>query len=1607
MKKSIKILLLAIFMVLFLGITTSNAAIVTVTETTTAKDMLTELNKGNQLTGITDDIRDNSDKIKDESGNIMENIGYLLCSDLNCWLNSSANYDLANTKVMTYPKDDSEKGYAKAYILAAPGYVKSDDKSGKPTKDDERQWAWYCINGQNDDYNDLYDIAIAYQQYKENEIKFELIGEKTAKTFSSGDKIGFGPIQIKYSYASIKSGDHSDEWGGFNYAFFDEEGNNISNKVSLAILENGEYKTITSSKKDDGYYKVTTNAYNGESLYIVTTDKTISKINIKIQKNDVEYTASVYELQGEYYNEKNGVGLCASCLYKIKTLAEVIQNPTEDIVYFDETNGKAYEFINTNSNVKGPNYYYTTYSSGVYHWANLGGSRLVSSGIPAGGGNAVGLIYLTRLGTYVSDQETAAKTYFYSSNGGYQCYRCSGDKGWKQTYNEMLSHARSHAMSMQGYRWTTMTFMLTETSEVPCKKTYSGGKGNWQCGFPKTEGWHESQKLLLVEDTKNETIVEADIEIPIELTTSIEITKEWNDSNNAYKLRPESLKFNVFRTTDQLEWTKLNENTDYKVSITNIDGDTWKIVISGLARRDSNGKEYSFKVEEQELNYYQAVYPEGYTPKYNESTSSWNMKLQNSLKKINLSGYVWLDEQTGVKPAVAPNGIMDASEKKLEGITVYLYYKDPSTGKTNKVATAVTDKNGYYEFKNYEIGYYYVVFEYDGINYKNTIKVDGGSSKAFETEALRNTFNSRFQTITYGKSNDGTALKYSYSNNKSTLITTDGNKVKSEFIMNAETAEALYSKNTTNINLGLVKRETDIALSTDVADAEVSINGQKTTYTYSKADNTMEISNGQTSEKVSYNLNLYTSDYNYRIRDYISNSEFKENGYVNDGNPEGTKTGEELKVYVKYALNLQNQSVETVRINEAKYVFDEKYSFKGITDGSYTTSVSGNIITIDLKGLELKYGETKTIYLLFEVNNNNGLNLGNFTNKAEITSYSTDEGLIDTDSQPGNFINDNQVEDDSDTAGGLTIKVEDTFVRKITGKVFDEDNKNVNDVIVQLIELKTVNGKVYEYIWQETVSGTGKGKKISADGTKLEEYTYTKADGKYEFAGVIPGDYIVRFIYGDGTTYDMTENVIKYNGQDYKSVKDANYNAEWYNSSTYTAGASVARDNEARRLETMAYSVNIDAEKGLLLKLLDNVTLNETEKETLVAVYNKLYDPDITEVTTEVINKLLKEQTLKNTWMCAETSKIKVAVDTENVANTNTATTVNGVTKTYVNEISNINLGLEIRPVTKIELKKYITGFKLVASNGQTLVNAYIDVNEYLANPTDISNKVQGIKDNVTILDTVWQYELAPTDINTVVDGASLEFEYTLVVRNTGETDYLSKELTDAYANNNIEEYAKILANKATEMKGYMRSGTYKAQIGKNLGNSYYTGGTGNTKVLTEITNIRDYINNDLTFITSSGDVAVDEDAPHTYRILRDDYSIQQATINTVLTTTKTTGKLSNDGNAVMYKITLGKNPISSTGNLNFENYIAEVMSFTNAAGRRSMTSTPGNAEIIDHEHRTGRTHEIDEADTARIQIGVSTGEDEKTNYIIAIAVAGALTLMAVGTVLVKKYVIK
>lgn len=1067
-----------------------------------------------------------------------------------------------------------------------------------------------------------------------------------------------------------------------------------------------------------------------------------------------------------------------------------------------------------------------------------------------------------------------------------------------------------------------------------------------------------------------------------------------------------------------------------------------------------------------------------------------------NLRLIDLSGKVWLDGNTGVKPVEGPDGKYTEGEKLVSNVLVKLADDNTApfdnTTATYTGKTRYTNEQGQYSFTGLRWNQKYeVTFNYDGIHYialnskKGNENAEAYRAVYNETYAMedlnkRTSFNNEFKTIMYGQSGTGVKLDYDFieieksgkKERKSTLKTLDEKNtagklypteinnhlemgsVKDDFKMTANiTNDEPYRAHTTNLNLGLVGRGTDLALYTNVYQADVTINGQTTTYNYDtlnkdkfNLDVDLENQNlisSQTSDENNlndYSLYLYSTDYSYRIRNYISSEEFIDD-YNAEGAPDGSQTGDELKVYVTYRLQLENQTKTNSTISKVLYSYDDRYALTGIyyLDGGtrhyleegkdYHKVEHYELTRIEIeKDFEFKGYDVETLYLEFQIINfDEARREDPYLNFAEIIEYQTENGLIDVDSAPGNTFNENIniIEDDYDEANGIFVQIKDEN-RSIEGYVWDDTNKNgkrdeneplINDVIVQLIELKEINGTNYEYIWQETKSGSKAvkrvGVKTDANGNVIwDNYSHSEeiTDGQYKFEGFIPGDYIIRFIYGDGTTYDLTNNVIKYNGQDYKSSVDSKYNKVWYNTAGYDdENANNARDNEARRLETMAWSAEVDAKTGILLKLLDARTvdaLNVVEKETLKAYYNEKYDPDVNEIGNTEIAKLLKDVTLANTWMCAETSKIKVPVEAENLEgedNTIVDSTikVNGIETNYKYEFNNVGLGLVKRPETNIELSKKLKQMTVIASNGQTILSAYLDENGNLQRQTDSLTVIPGSN---------WTLEVYQTDVNTVLDGANLEFIYDISVTNNSESDLLSKDLMELYNSTDINTYKKQLATYSGEVKTAMRSANNSYTLGAHLGSAYYTGiadSENSSKVLTEVTNIYDYINNELEPKAMTGLKVAGSKEHYLYA---DNYSLQKATINNVLEAEVTTGKMAPTETVTKYSVTLAKDPLSATGTLNFKNYIAEVMSYSNAAGRRATTSTPGNAEAVNKNtvlRAQVTTLEPDEASAEEINLDAAPGGDEKTVYVWLAVITIAVAVTATGTFVIKKYIVK
>lgn len=1006
--------------------------------------------------------------------------------------------------------------------------------------------------------------------------------------------------------------------------------------------------------------------------------------------------------------------------------------------------------------------------------------------------------------------------------------------------------------------------------------------------------------------------------------------------------------------------------------------------------------------------------------------------------------------------------------------------------KGNKVEVDLA--KGEYMFTDITAGDdYYVVFEYDGIKYQamTNSKEQAYTTKARDTkiaeEPNRKDFNANTKEISgtgevdKSKTNTEWIIEYDLDNNSTPnkaiykdvknkngeLQYVEGKTYtylsKTEDWMGTWNTDGTINKShyAFNINCGLSKKSFDLSLGTDVKDATVTINGNQTTYTYDQIlDGKLnEALNRPSSEKnIEYNLYLAVSDYNYRIADYkVPGEGTIENKYdeeaLDEGQIESAKKDSELEVYVTYRIELKNQSTQhDAKVNLLEYHYDDKYDFLdennkniNLTEG---TNLENRVLMIDTSDLQINGGETKSLELTFKVlpgKNGNKCVLGeDYLNQAEIVSYTTGGGLVDEDSAPGNaFLEENKVryEDDTDEANGIQIKLKTNAERSISGKVFDTENNNsVNDVIVQLIELVEIDGKQqYEYIWQETVAGSNTVKTTDRNGYPGKIYEYkksddenpsgkmveqeingeagyciyvdeTNSDGQYKFVNIIPGNYIVRFIYGDGSTYDITEDTLKYNGEDYKSTYvDYDYNAKWYNDTSLNGENSKAVDNEARRLKVMSYAVDVDGTKGAELALLSKPI--GTNDDKLKAV-------------------------LDNTWMCAETLKIKVPVDPSVLVNENgekeeklsiteNSTSVKKADSQYKVTFDNVNLGLMERPKTKLVLEKYITGLTVrpVASGVNLIANATADINKIIDKDAGATIELEGQKDGLFATKSgrgnrgLWYLQ---TDTTELAQGADAYITYTYVIKNEGDDDYLSSDLINEYITN-IDKYPDYLIEKEADVKEKLKSKQFTK--GTYLTEAYYKKNVtlpDTQKVLASVEELQEALNPKVKFVNSTTDFSKKDRDPnikYAYYDTNGNIQANDSSINEIITSTTGTEKMQLKGvdtsKKLVVSVGLSASEIENGGV--YDSYIAQVTHYTNAAGRRDQ-STPDNLSYV-HSYDAGKTlegnNEEDEFWAERFTITKPTGEDKITPVQIAIITISAVAVLGVGIILIKKFVLK
>ena len=362
-----------------------------------------------------------------------------------------------------------------------------------------------------------------------------------------------------------------------------------------------------------------------------------------------------------------------------------------------------------------------------------------------------------------------------------------------------------------------------------------------------------------------------------------------------------------------------------------------------------------------------------------------------------ISGYVWEDTNK--------NGIMDAEEAKISGVTVQLKKGDAV------VSTTTTNASGNYLFNNLSIGNYQVEFLYgntvDGVKLRNGKSYNGQEYEStivgIDSHAEDNS-KRRTEVINNCKiinKEMSIILTSPYAN---PLVESDLKKLVDLTYMAAETGQIIFSEEIEGteireINLGIKERpKTKITVEKRVKEITLTLT------TGEKFAHVIIDENGNMESLTEYNV----------IKKIPASA-------VNNGSYE-IELAEELtngaNLEVKYEITIKNESeVGAIKINKLfDYIYDgvrmdteydnfiwiilsEEERKQGVYD-----NIDNNVIvsTIALRETELEVGESISTEILLNTELSSSINTLNYINVAEIGEYETELGRKDTETEPGN-----------------------------------------------------------------------------------------------------------------------------------------------------------------------------------------------------------------------------------------------------------------------------------------------------------------------------------------------------------------------------------------------------------------------------------------------------------------------------------------------------------------------------------------------------------------------------------------------------------------------------
>ena len=661
-------------------------------------------------------------------------------------------------------------------------------------------------------------------------------------------------------------------------------------------------------------------------------------------------------------------------------------------------------------------------------------------------------------------------------------------------------------------------------------------------------------------------------------------------------------------------------------------------------------------------------------------------------------------------------------------------------------------------------------------------------------------------------------------------------------------------------------------------------------------------------------------------------------------------------------------------------------------------------------------------------------------------------GIIDNESMPGNLIDSNpeNFENDTDRAPLLHIILNRDYARTADGKVWedartesssyasigngliDENEDGVNGVRVQLVEIRPNSGK--QIVWREMKSGDTSvltaivNKDGLIENSSIMDNTIDNGNvrGEYRFVGFVPGNYVIRFVYGDDS-----DSVIGTKATDYLTgeiidnpvyaligeggLNEKSYNGNDFKSTTY----QVAVDNGAGAYEntevgTYVYNfaeaekyTNISDAKDIMSRrnvVEDYSRKNVTNaKAEVLSSFERIPTYNGTSYGKTSMDTLLDEL-YKSTYMIASTGTMDINVEydrsyTEGQFNDNIGDD-NRIKSGYF-YIRDVDFGLEERPVAQLKTSKEVENVRVVLANGNVLFDARSTAtnvlwNDHTYHAQDGENnysqdsnyngyliKIPAVRGNTSgIIQLTIDEEL--------MQGAQIQITYLIQVANVGEVDYKENSF---YYTGKVLDTSTIVTTNPGGIVDYVGSQQSDGEATRNnLKFSKELNPDWDTITVNQLIekglvneNLRNALklHNNIIYTEKTArelvPIIVDEDNAKTIK----DY-VGESRANYINENVRSVSAVE----LVLSQILSGD---TKTDDMTYNN-IAELVKVSNTAGRRL------NNAVIGNQNPTENPAEIDSDKSEEVVITPPFGE-RQVNYILGFGLAAILLVGVVGVI--------